>query len=639
MRYDVKKFLFVGADVDKEKFFRKAQDAGIIHFIDPKQSKMPEVPALIQNYNRAIKILRGLPPTEQEETDECELADGLVQKIISLKEKLENLEEEERVANLEKSRVEAFGAFSTKELAQIERETNRKVQFFCAKQGFAEKNPLPEEMIYIASEHGLDYFCAINKEPQQYPKMVELNIDKSYSELKERLKEISNEHQEIFQKLKKYAKYNQFLHHALLKKLNNYHLENAINSVQFPLDEKLFVVEGWVPVHQEAVMHNIVHGMNVFVEPIALDKNDVEPTYLENEGAGKIGEDLIQIYDTPSNTDKDPSLWVLVFFALFFSMIVGDAGYGLVLLLIALYIRYKHQGLKGFKKRFLNLVTILSFCVIAWGVLMSSFFGLQPAPDSPIRKFSLIQWLVEKKTDYIIKHKDETYEGLLKKFPDLRGVTNPVQFIMRAKEVKQGKETYVVMSKFSDHIMMELALLVGVIHVILSMLRNVRRNPTYIGWILFLIGCYLYMPNYLGAISIINFVLGVNPVEAAGDGMILMICGVVIAFVIALFKHKWMGLLEPSSVIQIFGDILSYLRLYALGLSGAMFSATLYELAGLVNFVIGAMIILLGHIVNIGLGIMGGVIHGLRLNFLEWYHYSFEGGGKKFNPLRKLEID
>ena len=639
MRYDVKKFLFVGAESDKEAFFKRAQDAGIIHFIDPKRSKTPDVPLSIQNYVRAIKVLRGLPPTEQEETDEYELAEGLVKKIISHKEKLESLEEEERVVKLEISRVEAFGAFSTKELAAIEKETNRKIQFFCTKQGYAEKHPLPEELIYVGSDHGLDYFTAINKEPMQYPRMIELTIDRSWSELKERQKEIAKEHQETFRKLKNYAKYNRFLHHAFVHQLNSYHLDVAKESVEFPLDEKLFVVQGWVPVHKIEVMHLLVKDMNVYVEEIALDKNDVEPTCLENTGASKIGEDLIHIYDTPSNTDKDPSLWVLVFFALFFSMIIGDAGYGLVLLLIALYIRYKHQGLKGAKMRLLNLVTILSFCVIAWGVLMSSFFGLSPAPDSPLRKFSLMEWLVEKKAAYIIKHKDATYQELVKKFPQLQGVTDPKEFVTKAFVEKDGKIHYEVLTKFSDHIMMELALMVGVIHVIISMLRNIKRSPSYIGWILFLIGCYLYLPSYLGAVSITNFVFGINQTEAPSGGLILMLIGVIIASAIALYQHKWLGLLEPSNVIQIFGDVLSYLRLYALGLSGAMFSATLYELAGLTNFVIGAVIILVGHIVNIGLGIMGGVIHGLRLNFLEWYHYSFEGGGKKFNPLRKLEIE
>jgi V/A-type H+-transporting ATPase subunit I len=63
------------------------------------------------------------------------------------------------------------------------------------------------------------------------------------------------------------------------------------------------------------------------------------------------------------------------------------------------------------------------------------------------------------------------------------------------------------------------------------------------------------------------------------------------------------------------------------------------EIAGSIFFVGGILVIMIGHLVNLALAIMGGVIHGLRLNFLEWYHYSFIGGGKPFKPLEKIDIE
>lgn len=92
--------------------------------------------------------------------------------------------------------------------------------------------------------------------------------------------------------------------------------------------------------------------------------------------------------------------------------------------------------------------------------------------------------------------------------------------------------------------------------------------------------------------------------------------------------------METLNVIQVFSDVLSYLRLYALGMAGMIVAQTFNGLGERFGIVIGTIIILIGHTVNINLSIMSGVIHGLRLNFLEWYHYCFEGGGKLFNPLR-----
>src|SRR5690606_36475467 len=93
-------------------------------------------------------------------------------------------------------------------------------------------------------------------------------------------------------------------------------------------------------------------------------------------------------------------------------------------------------------------------------------------------------------------------------------------------------------------------------------------------------------------------------------------------------------LMETLNVIQVFSDVLSYLRLYALGLAGMIVAQTFNELGAKFGIVVGILIILVGHTVNVSLSIMSGVIHGLRLNFLEWYHYCWEGGGKLFNPLR-----
>ena len=87
------------------------------------------------------------------------------------------------------------------------------------------------------------------------------------------------------------------------------------------------------------------------------------------------------------------------------------------------------------------------------------------------------------------------------------------------------------------------------------------------------------------------------------------------------------------TAIQVFADILSYLRIFALGLAGSIMSSTINQLSSQMPLFIGIITIIFAHTINILLSIMGGTIHGLRLNFLEWYHYSFEGGGRPFKPL------
>lgn len=641
MRHDVKKILFIGLKKDRDLFFTRAQEAGIIHFIhtNPVHTKQESEEANL--ILKAIAILREQPVVAEKEYPGNKEGLPLAKHIIGIQESLDKLYEKERMITLEVSRVEPFGDFSREKIKWIETQANRKIQFYCAKRGLVDLGELPENAIHVSSDHGMDYFMAINKESTQYPKMTEMEIVKSWGELKQEEQEVKQEIHALEHRLKDYAHYKRYLHHLFIHEINEWHLKEAKRSVDHPIEgENLFVVQGWVPVTKVDELNALVNQIDVFFEEISIDSHDTVPTFLENKGPARMGEDLVHIYDTPSKQDKDPSLWVLAFFVLFFSMIIGDGGYGLVLLLIAFYLRYKHTGLKNLKKRALDLLTILGFSCIVWGVLTTSFFGIDIAPDHPFRKVSIMSWLVEKKAEYHMERKDEVYEEWTTKYPALFAVQEPKEFLTTAAKIESnGNAKYEAYSKFLDNIMMELALLVGTIHIILSMGRNAFRNWAHFGWIVVIIGAYLYAPVFLGASSISHFVFGLDSEFVAKNGLYLIYGGFALAVIAALFQHKWLGLLEATVSIQIFGDILSYMRLYALGLSGALLTQTIVDLAASVPLIFGIMILVLGHSVNIVLGVMGGVIHGLRLNFLEWYHYSFEGGGKRFSPLFKQEIE
>jgi V/A-type H+-transporting ATPase subunit I len=177
------------------------------------------------------------------------------------------------------------------------------------------------------------------------------------------------------------------------------------------------------------------------------------------------------------------------------------------------------------------------------------------------------------------------------------------------------------------------------IHIALSFARYLPRNYSHIGWIAVLFGAYLYFPNYLKATSLLYYVFGIPPQVGATEGLYLMLGGLTAAVAIGIITSGIAGLLELVNVIQVFADVMSYLRLYALGLAGTIVSQTINEISASVPFVVAVVLLVIAHAVNMALGIIGGVIHGLRLNFLEWYHYSFEGGGKLFRPLKLEQIE
>ncbi len=638
-RIDVKKFAFVGVKEQRDSFFRRAQQRGIIHFIDISEKRVGSVPQEIQDLIQAIKILRGLPVVPQVEPADMQKAYPLAREILDLKHTIDAKEEEQRVLTLEVSRIQEFGEFNLGDIAYIEKEGNRRVQFYCAKKGHFDGETLPDGIIFVSSDHGLDYFVGISKEPRTFDKMVEMVFDHSLSELHEMIAKNREKIHALEVALKELAKYNHFLHKALIIAHNHHNLEVNLDYTRDELSGSLFVVEGWVPLDQIDDLEKLVGELGIYYEEVAIEEADRIPTFLENTGAGRIGEDLINIYDTPHHTDKDPSIWVLSAFALFFAMIVNDAGYGFVFLAVAIYLKYKFWNQKGAGKRFLNLILILCGSCMIWGFLTTSFFGINIPLDSPLRKVSLLGWVSEKKVEYHLRMKDDTYQDWLKKYPQIANVKSGKQFFKATQVSENNAVTNEVLDNVGRSILLELALVVGIVHIALSFFRYLSRNWSGLGWIIVLVGGYLYFPHYLGETSLLHYVFGVPPSFGATEGLELIYIGIGLAVLLALLQHRLGGLAEPMNLIQIFADVLSYLRIYALGLASAIVSETINEMYGAMPLLLAIVVIACAHVVNMLLGIMGGIIHGLRLNFIEWYHYSFEGGGKPFDPLRLYEVE
>lgn len=637
MIVDLHKFLIYGAKEEMDRFFSLAQRAGFLEFIGIWQKKALEIPPNVKRILSAIRILRHW---EGAETGlEIKVPDNpflFAEKVVEMNHSLERLFEEERILRAEIARLAPFGDFSTEDLKYIELEGKRSVQFFCMKSAHAEELEIPPELIYLGTEYDLAYYVSISKERMQYPRMIEVLIDKPVGLLRERLQDVKRQIGLNEAQLKGWALFAPSLQDGLAHGLNEHDLHSAKHDASFPMHEAVFAIEAWVPETRIESLHGLLSGLSVDCEEIAIEPLDRIPTCMENKGSSKVGEDLVQVYDTPAPADKDPSLWVLVFFSIFFAMIVADAGYGLLFLLLAALLKWKKPNLAGAGKRFLKLVFILGLSTTLWGILTASFFGMEIGADSSYRKMSLLHYLAKKKAEYLMVEKNDVYQEYLHNFPDIATATDGHDFLMKASKEREGKIQYVALTNFYDNVLMEIAILMGIIHLSCALGRYLRRNWSNFGWIIFMVGGYLYFPvASLHATSIIHFMGWISKPLAYTIGQQLLWGGFGLAILAALIQ-RGIGacMMEVLNVIQVFSDVLSYLRLYALALAGMIVAQTFNTLGERFGIVVGVLIILIGHSVNISLSIMSGVIHGLRLNFLEWYHYCWEGGGKLFNPLR-----
>ncbi len=363
----------------------------------------------------------------------------------------------------------------------------------------------------------------------------------------------------------------------------------------------VFVVQAWVPASNLKKVNEIAASYPSRIEKIEPSPGERVPTLMANTGAAALGEDLVKIYDTPSFQDWDPSSWVFFSFVIFYSMIFADAGYALTIIAILLYAKHKVKDPSPALARFFNLSLILSAGTLAWGLLTGGFYGL--SGSNPV-----MGWI----TKIALIDTDISHEGVL-------------------------------------GTMMQLSIFIGMGHITISLIlkalryaksmKNYLLGITNAAWIVCIWAFYFWAATK-------DDPAAANIASVAGT--VVLVTMVIVFLTSAPFTFnplKWFfgGFMGIYNGVQFFADVLSYLRIFALGLSGTLIAQNFNNLAqmvwdgmGWIGIIPAALIFVAGHALNIALGIMGGVIHGLRLNFLEWYRWCFDGGGRPYKAFKNL---
>jgi V/A-type H+-transporting ATPase subunit I len=630
----VRKILVFGLKTQVDEFFKKAQKEGVVEFISATKKISDHF--LVKDYLFALKIFKKQMPIVKSECKKIN-PDEIVKQTIASHEELIKVKEDIKNLSDEITRVLPFGNFSKEDIAYLRQEGRRILQFFCIKTIKAKEVELAKELIYVDTQYDLDYYVAINKERKSYPDMIEIELIEPVGVLKEKLKQLQKKAQLLERQLRENSLYAELIRSTLYTRLNRHNLQNAKEGVNEHLNEALFTVEGWIAEKHIAVLDRMIQDLSISYEFIKVEEYEKVPTYMENTKLARVGEDLVNIYDTPSCEDNDPSMWILIFFAIFFAMIVSDMGYGLLYLLLGYYLKRKMTKAKPFMQRLIKLINVLGVSCVIWGAFCGSFFSFYPSLESSLNKFSGINYLILKKADYHLEQKDDVYQLWQKQYPEIEKAKDGRDFLLAAQE-KSGKiKNFEAYDAFKRNIMMEFSLLIGAVHIILSFARYLKKNIVGIGWIFFITGGYLYFPKVVMATSVLNFLNILSKPLSYEIGEILLLGGLVLALLLAFIHKGIKGFGEIMHSIQIFADVLSYLRIYALSLAGMIMVETFIHMGINIGYGMQIILPLLAHVINFGLAIMGGVVHGLRLNFIEWYHYSFMGDGKLFSPLKILD--
>lgn len=596
------KYGFLVYHADFDPFLNRLQELGMVDIEKHDRPLTEGERALVSKiniYSNVIKELKNAPVKPDIPRIEGEIIlDELIAEFDNLAREKEQIDASIRKAQKDLGEVKPWGNFNINLLKKLN-QSGIKIRFFITGEKAFNEAELDEVTIEtINVEAGQVYFVWIQHDGDEQPETLPLDAvevrvptfsaldkEKEIMELRGRISQIE-------------YRIDQMRHHvdaieASKNDLLNLLEFNSVNlSAERQADEKVMILEGWVPEPQNEEFVKFIDNENIIYVSEKAKKDDNAPILLKNNKFSKLFEVIGGLFTNPIYGEIDLTPLFAPFFMLFFGMCLGDAGYGLFLLLVATIAKPKLVKMKPI----LSLVQWLGLATAIFGTLSGSFFGME-----------------------------------------LASINIPI--IQRFKDVFLDQNQ-----------LFALALIVGVIQILFAMFVKAANEIKQWGWI-HSITTFSWLLLIIGSIVFYGLsTMEGSSVEFMGLGhkILLGIAGIGIMFFNTPGKNPFinfgLGLWGIYNMITgLFGDILSYIRLFALGLSGAILGGVFNSLAfgmapdiPVVGAIVTIIILVAGHSINLFMNALGALVHPMRLTFVEFYkNAGFTGGGKSYEPFRK----
>lgn len=374
-----------------------------------------------------------------------------------------------------------------------------------------------------------------------------------------------------------------------------YEAEKAALDEKMRATERTFLLEAFVPEDaEETVRRELSEAGTVYLEFSEPAEDEELPTLCKNNAVVSDFESLTNTYSVPNAREMDPNTVMSVFYSVFMGFIMADIGYGLLMMLGGGWLKYKNRGRKGGLGALAGVFAIGGIFAVIWGFLFNSLFGITLPIPTVLPNAQSDMW---------------TFAGI--------GI--PAVLVI--------------------------AMLLGIVQLLAGYICKAvqcwRRGEVLDGildgvvWAIFSLGAGLAIAGLVEEWNI--------PVLVTVGGITAGVT-LVIAMIAAGRHEKFFGKLSKGfgtlyGIINYMSDILSYARLYGLMLSGAVIAQIVSQYAvgfitgGGVLAVLGVLLMLVGHVFNLAIGLLGAYIHDARLQYVEFYGRFYEGEGELFVPL------
>ncbi|WP_314942315.1 V-type ATPase 116kDa subunit family protein [Porphyromonas endodontalis] len=604
----MQKYLFLIYHREYEGFLQSLRELGVVHIKETKSPKQfDNLQALLAKRKDLADLRRRVKSLRSKDAPEVSMIlPQSEEQGVAVRSEIEELMEKERnLANqiaAQRREIDYWSIWGDYDLDLMKKLENAgyKLHFYVvASQQFKEEWIEEYRAVKVNDFRAQAYFVTIGQSGDARPEADEVKAPTaSMDEMQRKLEALQQEAEETHNRIVEFADtrlgeldgYDQFIE-------RDFDFANALLQAEPEANDTLMVLEGWVPERVADKIAPALDGVPCYYEQVEIQENDNVPVKLKNNRYARLFEMITKMYSLPNYGELDITALFAPFFMLFFALCFGDGGYGLLLLIGATVAKTKakEDGVKSV----CSMLMWLGGTTAIVGSLMGTVFGM------------VMPW---------------TGGTILGSVPD----------------------TYIL----NQNTMMYLSVVLGLIQIVFGKFIAGYKTQVQKG---FKYGLATYCWAILilfGGLGLVAMMLGEgNPMLAMASKVLLGIAA--LAFVIALFYNTpgkniflnfgsglWATYNNASGLL---GDTLSYIRLFAIGLTGGILGGVFNNLAvqvggGLpvgLNFVVMAIILLFGHGLNFGLCMISSLVHPLRLTFVEFYkNAEFEGGGRQYTPFK-----
>lgn len=602
----MKKLTFLVYHKEYEEFLNSLRELGVVHIVEKQQGAADntELQENIRLFNRLAATLKLLQNQKHEKNAVIATEGGTATRGMQVLDEVDALQTEHGKLSQqlqsyakEKEVLEVWGNFEPTGIQKL-KDAGYIIGFYsCSEGNYKEEWETEYNAMIVNRISSKVFFVTVTKAGQEVDLDVEQAKLPAYS--LSRLEALYDTTEQAIEgnekKLVALSETDIPSLKAALKELQSQiEFSKVVLSSEQTAGDKLMLIEGWAPAYSKVEIEAYLNDAHVYYEITDPMPGDNVPIRLNNKGFFAWFEPICKLYMLPKYNELDLTPFFAPFFMVFFGLCLGDSGYGLFLFLGATAYRLLAKKVTPSMKSIISLIQVLSASTFFCGLLTGTFFGANIYD---------LDWPIVQR----LKH--------------------------------------AVLMDNND--MFRLSLILGVIQILFGMvLKAVNQTIQFgfkyaiatIGWIILLVST---------AVSALFASSELLSMGGTAYKVVLCISGVMIFLFNTpgknIFMNIGLGLWDSYNMVTgLLGDVLSYVRLFALGLSGGILAGVFNSLAVgmspdnvIAGPIVMVLIFVIGHAINMFMNVLGAMVHPMRLTFVEFFKNSgYEGGGKEYKPFK-----